>query len=164
MREEGKKSMQNLGSPNIMVWYGVSIGIRDSWYYIQMNYSHAVGSALISAVVSVFYQNFYHFQWKKMLIPQWSDYLILNGSFYPPHCTSWICLQPKTHVLLIEFKVEKEPARVWITSGKKKKKGVCSEASSVTLTTHSPKSLTPSKKKFKGFTCPRLRKVQPFLI
>lgn len=122
MREEGKKSMQNLGSPNIMVWYGVSIGIRDSWYYIQMNYSHAVGSALTSAVVSVFYQNFYHFQWTKLLIPQWSDYLILNGSFYPPHCTSWICLQPKTHVRLIEFKVEKEPARVWITSGKKKKR------------------------------------------
>lgn len=155
MREEGKKSMQNLGSPNIMVWYGVSIGIRDSWYYIQMNYSHAVWSALTSAVVSVFYQNFYHFQWTKLLIPQWSDYLILNGSFYPPHCTSWICLQPKTHVLLIEFKVEKEPARVWITSGKKKKKGSLQWGQF--CDSYNPLSQIPHslKKKVQGFHLPQ---------
>lgn len=139
-----KKSLPNLGSANIVVRNRASVGIRETRYHIQMDHSHAGRAALTSAVIWVFYQNFYHFLWRKQLIPQWSDYLVLNGSFFPPHCTSRICLQPKTHVLLIEFKVEKEPARVWITSGKKRR-SLQSEASSATPTSRSPKSLTPSK-------------------
>lgn len=158
-----KKSLPNLGSANIVVRHRASVGIRETRYHIQMDYSHAVRAALTSAVICIFYQNFYHFLWRKQLIPQWSDYLVLNGSFFPSQCTSRICLQPKTHVLLIEFKVEKEPARAWITSGKKKKElakwgQFCDSDIPLSQIPHSLLN------KFKSFACPRLRKVQPFLI
>lgn len=148
--------MKILGSVNIMVWRGVSVGIRDSCCCIQVDHKHAISSDS-------------HLQWSTSSArgfttcgEQNSRYhseataQFLNGSFFPPHCTSWISLQQK-HVLLIEFKVGKEPAKVWITSGKK---SLQSEASSVNC---SPKSPIPSKKS-SSFSCPRLCKVQPFLI
>lgn len=111
--------MKSLGSVNIMVWRGVSVGIRDSCCCIQVDHKHAISSDS-------------HLQWSTSSArgfttcgEQNSRYhseataQFLNGSFFPPHCTSWISLQQK-HVLLIEFKVGKEPAKVWITSGKRR--------------------------------------------
>lgn len=151
--------MKNLGGVNIVVWHRVAVGIRDSCYYVQVDHKRAINSELTSVVICVFCQNFYHLQWTKQSIPRWSDSIVFKWLFLP------------SSLYIMDSSAAKNTCSFnWIPSGegtskglnyKWKKRSLQREASSVTLTAHSPKYPTPSKKCSRVLLAPDSTKFSP---